>query len=120
MGSDKQFCRDDRARTFEPVRVSEHIESCRARTARLSNLADAASRALHACIDYEPDKPHLGTCVDVAHQLLNDVLRQLLDQVHTALSPLGIVSHDIDPQTRAMEIAVGCEAQRLVLGRAGT
>lgn len=118
MGSGKQSCRDGRVRTFEPVRVSEHIESCRARTARLCNLADAASRALHVCNQCEPDEPLLGTCADVAHQLLDDVLRQLLDQEHTALSPLGIVSHDIDPQTRAMEIAVGCEAQRLVLDRA--
>ncbi|HEY0682975.1 MAG TPA: hypothetical protein VGD45_11645 [Steroidobacter sp.] len=118
MGSEKQSCRDGRGRTFEPLRVSVHIESCRARTARLSNLAHAASQALHVCKQYEHDEPHLGTCVDVAQHLLDDVVRQLLDQVHTALSPLGIVSHDIDPQTRAMEIAVGCEAQRLVLDRA--
>jgi hypothetical protein len=43
---------------------------------------------------------------------------ELLDQVHTALLPLGVVSHDVDPQSRAADIAAGCEAQRRLLHRA--
>ena len=47
-----------------------------------------------------------------------DAALELLDQVHAALLPLGVVSHDVDPESRAMEIAAGCEAQRKVLHRA--
>lgn len=95
---------------FDPVRVSEHIESCRAHAANLSGHAHIAAQALHECIEYEPHEPHLGTCMDVAVEML--------DQVHAALSPLAIVSHDVDPQTRAAEIYARCETQRRTLNRA--
>lgn len=92
---------------FDLVRVSELIEACRAHTASVQELADVTSQALHKCFEYESGEPHLGKCIDV--------VRQLLDQVLTALPPLGVVSHDADPQNRAMEIAVGCEGQRKLL-----
>lgn len=95
---------------FDALRVSEHIESCRAHAASLSGLAHIATQALHTCIEYGPDEPHLGTCMDGA--------LELLDQVHAALLPLGVVSHEIDPESRAVEIAAGCETQRGVLHRA--
>ncbi|WP_161827365.1 hypothetical protein [Steroidobacter agaridevorans] len=96
--------------SFKPVLVAEHIESCRAHAASLSGLANIATQTLHTCFEYGPDEPHLGTCMDAA--------LELLDQVHTALQPLGAVSHYADPVSRASEIAAGCEAQRKALHRA--
>lgn len=119
MGREKQTRHlDGRTSGFEPMRVSEHIESCRAHTASLGDLSDTASQALHEWVEYEANEPHLGTCMDVVRQLVDQVVRHLLDQVYAALSPFGIVAHEIDPQYRAMDIAVACEAQRQILNRA--
>jgi hypothetical protein len=89
------------------VRVSELIEASRAHTATVQDLADITSQSLHKCFEYESGEPHLGKCIDVVRELLNQVLK--------ALPPLGIVSHDADPQSRAKEITVGCEGQRKLL-----
>lgn len=119
MGSKRLAAQPDtQVIEFEPLRVAELIEACRAHTASLQDIANTASEALHEFFEYEIDEPHLGTCIDVVKQLLDEVLRQLLDRVLTALPPLGIVEHDADPAHRAMEIAAGCEAQRQQLLRA--
>lgn len=108
MGRKKQSRHlEQQIREFDPVRVPEFIETCRAHVASLQNLAHVTSRALHECYEYETNESHLGKCIDV--------VRQLLDQVLTALPPLGIVTPDADPQTRATEIAAGCDAQRQLL-----
>jgi hypothetical protein len=95
------------APSFDPLVASELIEACRAHVASLTELADVTARVLRECYEYEDDEPHLGQCCDL--------VRQILVQVQAALIPLGIVSHDTDPLTRAAEVAKSCEEQRRLL-----
>ena len=89
---------------FDPLMVSELIEACRANVASLTELAEVTSRALHECYEYEDDEPHLWQCCDL--------VRQVLAQAQTALVPLGVISHETAPITRAAEVANGCEEQQ--------
>jgi hypothetical protein len=89
---------------FDPLRVSELIEACRANVASLAELAEVTSRALRECYEYEDDEPHLWQCCDL--------VRQVLAQAQTALGPLGVISHETAPITRAAEVANGCEEQQ--------
>lgn len=91
------------ASRFDAIAVAELIEVGRARVANLSELAGVTARTLFELYDYESDDPELWQCCQL--------IRQVLKQTHAALIPLGIVSHDTAPLTRALEIATGCEAQ---------
>lgn len=92
------------AARFDAVAVAELVEAGRARVAHPSVLAGFAARTLFEVYDYESDDPELWQCCQL--------IRQVLKQAHLALIPLGIVSHDTAPRTRAEEIATGCEALR--------
>lgn len=89
---------------FDAIAVAELIEAGRARVANLSDLAAVTARTLFELYDYESDDPELWQCCQL--------IRQVLKQTQAALIPLGIVSYDTAPLTRAEEIATGCEAQR--------
>lgn len=95
------------APSFDPSIASELIEACRAHVASLTELADVAARSLRECYEYGDDEPHLWQCCDL--------VRQILMQVHAALIPIGVVSHETDPLTRAAEITKGSEEQRRLL-----
>ncbi len=92
---------------FDPLIASELIETCRAHVASLTELAEVTTRALRECYEHGDDEPHLWQCCDL--------VRQILMQVQAALIPIGVVSHEADPLTRAAEITKGCEAQRRLL-----
>lgn len=95
------------APNFDPLIASELIEACRAHVASLTELADVTARSLRECYKYGDDEPHLWQCCDL--------VRQILMQVQAALIPIGVVSHEADPLTRAVEIKKGSEAQRRLL-----
>jgi hypothetical protein len=90
--------------------MAELIESCRAHAASVAELADVTSKALDQCYGYEENEPHLGQCCEL--------VGQVLEQTESALVALGVVSHDVEPQSHAEEVAKGCELQRRSLTRA--
>jgi len=94
---------------FEPLRMAELIESCRAHAVSVTELAEVTSRALYECYQYEANEPHLGQCCDL--------VRHVLDQAASALVSLGVVSYDVEPRSRATEIE-HCEVQGQSLTRA--
>lgn len=98
---------DIEAPSFDPLVASEFIEACRAHLASVIELTDVTVLTLRECYEYDDDEPHLWQCCDLVHQVLM--------QVQAALIPLGIVSHEADPLTRAAEIAKGCDDQRRLL-----
>lgn len=93
--------------SFDPLVASELIEACRAHLASVIELTDVTVLTLREFYEYEHDEPHLWQCCEL--------VRQVLMQVQAALIPLGIVSHEEDPFTRAAEIAKGCDDQRRLL-----
>lgn len=95
------------AANLDPLIASELIEACRAYVVSITELADVTARVLRECYEYEDDEPHLWQCCDF--------VRQILTQVQAALLPLGVVSHETDPLTRATEITKGCDEQRRLL-----
>src|SRR5262249_40497219 len=99
--------RDEQAYKFDPTRASEILDSCRAHIADLTTVAALTSEALGEWFEYEPHEVHLGKCLAM--------VRQLLDQALMALPALGIISQGNDPQTLTMELACGCENQRMLI-----
>jgi hypothetical protein len=91
----------------ESLIAAELIESCRAHVATITELAEITTRALRECYEYEDDEPQLWHCCGL--------VRHLLMQVHTALVPIGIVSHETDPHAHALTIEKTCEEQRRLL-----
>jgi hypothetical protein len=92
---------------LDSVIASELIEDCRVHVASISELADVTARALRECYEYEDDEPQLWQCCGL--------VRQLLMQVHAALVPLGIESHETEPHVHAIRVEKTCEAQRRML-----
>lgn len=92
-----------RVASLEAKSITDLVETCRAKVAKLIKPTEITYRSLFEYYDYEGDDPELWQCCRLVCQLL-----RLTD---VALISLGIIPHKIFPRECA-EIAMRCEAQQ--------
>jgi hypothetical protein len=92
------------------TRMAELLDSCRAHSASIAELAGATSKALSQCYQYEENDPHLGQCCEL--------VQQVLEQTKWALATRGVGSREVEPTAYVEEISKGCERQLQSLSRA--
>lgn len=89
--------------TFEAKSITDLVEACHAKVAKLIKPTEITYRTLFEYYDYEGDDPELWQCCRLVCQLLK--------QTESALIPLSTTPHKIFPSECA-DIATGCEAQQ--------
>lgn len=92
------------------TRMAELLDSCRAHTANVAELAGATSMALTQCYQYEEDEPHLGQCCAL--------VQQVLEQTKWALATRAVGSREVELSVYVEELSKGCELQVQSLTRA--
>ncbi|WP_161828470.1 hypothetical protein [Steroidobacter agaridevorans] len=113
MKKDRKATRTDRSQrkrvraaapaTFDAKSITDLVETCRTKVARLIKPTEITYRTLFEYYDYEGDDPELWQCCRLVCQLLK--------QTDAALIQFGITPHKIFPSECA-DIATGCEAQQ--------
>ncbi|GFE79252.1 hypothetical protein GCM10011487_12520 [Steroidobacter agaridevorans] len=89
--------------TVEAKSITDLVETCRAKVAKLIKPTEITYRTLFEYYDYEGDEPELWQCCRLVCQLLK--------QTDAALIQLGITPYKIFASECA-DIATGCEAQQ--------
>lgn len=89
--------------TFEAKSITDLVETCHAKVAKLINPTEITYRTLFEYYDCEGDDPELWQCCRLVCQLLK--------QTDAALITFGNMPHKIFPRECA-EVATVCEAQQ--------